>query len=374
MHPLIDREKQIVAKRYHKDNRFVNVASFVVAAIFLAGVLLFDISEGLVNSLSGVIGARSLVIAAYFSIFYAAFSILTLPFTYVEGYVIEHKYGFSTQNRRQWFVDWVKSFLVTYVIGLVVFEIIYLVIPAAPALWWLWLSLIMIGFSVILANIFPVVILPLFYKSSPIEDGGLKKEIFELAARAGVGIKGVYSIDLSAKTTKANAAVAGLGGTKRILLGDTLLSKYQAAEVLSAVAHEMIHYRERYVWWLILWQSLITIFMFYVFFRIQPFVYAWFDFNNAAEIAAFPLFALTFGVLSYALGPLTSAISRHYERRADRGALGLTGNAGAFIRLIAQFCNEQLVIAYPNPVIEWYKYSHPSPGKRIAFAEKWQGP
>lgn len=374
MHPLIDQEKQGVAKRYHRDGRLVNVASLAVSTLFLIVILLFDGSEGCVDLLSGFIGARSLVIAAYFSVLYVALSILTLPFAYVAGYVIEHRYGFSVQARRGWLADQAKSFIVTYVIGLVLFETVYLVIPAAPAWWWLWLSLIMVGFSVILANIFPVVILPLFYRTSPIEEGELKNRISELAARAGVGIKGVYAIDLSAKTTKANAAVAGLGGTKRILIGDTLLAKYETDEILAAVAHEMAHYREHHVWWLILWQSLITIAMFYAFFRIRPSVYAWFGFDQAAEIAAFPLFALTFGVLSYVLRPLSSAISRYYERRADRGALGLTASTEPFVSLMAKLCNEQLSIAYPNRFIEWYKYSHPSPGRRIASAEKWPGP
>jgi STE24 endopeptidase len=294
-----------------------------------------------------------------------------LPFGYAEGYVIEHKYGFSTQNRRAWFIDWLKSLLVTYVIGLLIFEIIYLLIPASPDLWWLWLSFIMIAFSVILTNIFPVLILPLFYKSSVIQDDELKEEITELSRRAGVGIKGVYSIDLSSKTTKANAAVVGLGNTKRILIGDTLLSKYQRGEILSAVAHEIVHYSEHHMWWLILWQSVITMSMFYVFFRVQPFVYAWFGFGNASEIAAFPVFAIIFSAMSYVFKPLGAALSRYYERRADRGALNLTGNAEAFIRLIAKFCNGQLSIAFPNRIIEWYRYSHPSPGKRITFAEQW---
>jgi STE24 endopeptidase len=163
-----------------------------------------------------------------------------------------------------------------------------------------------------------------------------------------------------------------LGNTKRILLGDTLLAKYTTDETLTALAHEIIHYREHHTWWLILWQSMITIVMFYLFYRVQPFVYSWFGFEQAADIAAFPLFALLFAALSYLFRPISSALSRYYERRADRGALTLTTNPDAFISLIAKLCNEQLSIAYPNPVVEWYKYSHPSPGRRISFAEKWE--
>ncbi|UCD04815.1 MAG: M48 family metallopeptidase [candidate division WOR-3 bacterium] len=371
-HPLIDAERQKIARRYRNNNLRLSIGSLIVSAVLLAVILLLDLSKGFVGLLSGTIGTRPLLIAVYFSALYFVFSFLTLPFGYAEGYVIEHKYGFSTQNRRAWFMDWLKSFLVTYVIGLLVFEVIYLLIPLAPTLWWLWLSAIMIGFSVILTNVFPVVILPLFYRSSPIQNDEVNKEITQLSSRAGVDVQGVYSIDLSSKTTKANAAVVGLGNTKRILIGDTLLSKYELNEVLSAVAHEIVHYSEHHMWWLILWQSLTTLLMFYIFYRIQPVVYAWFGFVSAADVAAFPVFAIIFFAISYVFRPVGAGLSRYYERRADSGALELTGDTLAFVHLIAKFCNEQLSIAFPNRFIEWYKYSHPSPGKRIEFAERWR--
>lgn len=372
VHPLIDIERQKIARRYRSDNRKVGILSLVVAAGFLLILLYFDISKQLVVLASQHIASRMLLILIYFSAVYIVYSLLTLPFAFVEGYSIEHKYGFSTQSCRAWFLDWLKSLVVTFVIGLIIFELIYLIIPVAPMLWWLWLSLIMVGFSVVLANLFPVVILPLFYKSTPLDDDELKERITGLCTKANLRIRGIFSINLSSKTTKANAAVTGLGNTKRILVGDTLLTKYTADETLSALAHEILHYREHHTWWLILWQSMITIIMFYLFYRIQPFVYNWFGFEQAADIAAFPLFALLFAVLSYLFRPLSSAFSRYYERRADRGALALTTDPDAFKNLIAKLCNEQLAIAYPNPLVEWYKYSHPSPGRRIAFAEKWK--
>ncbi len=372
MHPLIDRERQKIARRYRRDSLKWSIASFVVGSCLLVALMLFGLSERFADLMAACIGAHLLLVAVYFSALYLVFSMLNLPFAFVEGYRIEHKYGFSTQNRCQWFADWLKSSAVTYLLGLIVFEVIYLVIPASPHLWWLWLSLIMIGFSVVLANVFPVVILPLFYKTTAMEEGELTDGIAALCRKACVSINGVYTINLSAKTTKANAAVVGLGNTRRILVGDTLMSKYVTDEILSAVGHEVVHYRERHIWWLILWQSIITVAMFYALFRVQPVVYAWFGFEHAADIAAFPVFAMIFGVLSYGLRPLTSAISRYYERRADRGALGLTANTEAFVSLIAKLCNEQLSIAYPNRFIEWYSYSHPSAGKRIDLAEKLQ--
>lgn len=371
-HPLIDKEKQEIARRYRSDTRKIGIASLIVTAVFLMILLQFDISKLFVQFIKLYMDSRILLIVIYFSALYVVYSLLAVPFAYLEGYRIEHKYGFSTQTGSAWFADWVKSFLVTFVLGIIVFGVIFLLIPAAPAWWWLWLALIMVGIGVVLANIFPIIILPLFYKTKPLDDDDLKKEIAELCNKADLKVRGIFSIDLSSKTTKANAAVAGLGNTKRILLGDTLLSKYEKNEILSALAHEVVHYREHHTWWLILWQSMITIGMFYLFYRIQPFIYNWLGFEQASEIAAFPLFVLVFSVLSYLFRPVGSALSRFYERKADKGALRLTGDADAFIRLIAKLCNKQLSIAYPHPVVEWYKYSHPSPGRRIAFGEKWK--
>jgi STE24 endopeptidase len=286
--------------------------------------------------------------------------------------VLEHRYHFSTQHFKAWFSDWLKSFLVGFLLGALVFEAIYLITAASPHLWWLWLSFIMIIFSVILANLFPVIILPLFYKTSPIEHESLKKRIEDVCAQTHINIRGIFSINLSSKSRKANAAVVGFGNTKQILLGDTLIADYTEDETIAALVHEITHYKEHHIWWLMLWQSLITVAMFYVFHRIYPFVYAWVGFEHISDIAAFPVFTILFTIISIVFKPLTSAISRYYEHRADQGTLDLTRNPEAFISLMAKFCNNQLIIAYPNPVVEWYRYSHPSPGNRIKFAETWQ--
>ncbi len=372
MHPLIDREKQKRAKKYHKDNFKTSVVTYIISGIFIAALLWFDISKNFVVFIDAITNARFLIILIYFTVFYIVYSLITMPLAYFDGYVIEHKYGFSTQNFKAWLKDWVKSFFVSFILGAIVFEIIYLVTNISPTLWWLWLSIIIIIFSVILANLFPVLILPLFYKTSPIENEDLRSKIEDICKQTKINVQGIFSINLSSKSTKANAAVVGLGNTKRILIGDTLIADYTEDEILAVLAHEITHYREHHVWWLILWQSCTTIVMFYVFYLIYPYIYGLVGFGKASDIAAFPLFGAIFAVLAFVLKPLGSAISRYYERRADKGALNLTKDPESFISLMAKFCNKQLSIAYPNPFIEWYKYSHPSPGNRIKSAEIWE--
>jgi STE24 endopeptidase len=371
MHPLIDKEKQKLAKRYRKDNRIVSIISYIVTALLIFILLYFNGSKNLVAFLSNFTEARFIIILFYFAVFYFFYSLVTYPLAYIDGYSIEHKYAFSKQNFKDWFGDWLKSLFVGFVLGAIIFETIYLITYWSPHVWWLGLGLIMIIFSVIISNLYPVLILPLFYKKSPIEDENLKERISDMCNQTNIDIKGIYSINLSSKSTKANAAVVGFGNTKSILLGDTLIANYTEDESISALAHEITHFREHHIWWLIVWQSLITLVMFYVFHLIYPYIYGLVEFEKISDIAAFPLFAAIFGVLSFIFRPLTSSISRYYERRADRGALKLTNDPSSFISLIAKFCNKQLAIAYPHPLIEWYSYSHPSPGKRIKFAENW---
>ncbi|HEC78981.1 MAG TPA: M48 family peptidase [candidate division WOR-3 bacterium] len=372
MHPLIDQEKQKLARRYKRDRRLINILSYAVGALFLFILLYFQLSEKLVHLLRALFPVRFFYLLGYFAVIYTVYSLLTLPLAYLSDYKIEHKYHFSTQNFKAWCSDWLKSFLITFILGAVIFETIYFIIHTSPRFWWFWLSLVMILFTVILANIFPVVILPLFYKTSPLDDEELEGKIKELCKKAGIHIKEISSIDLSSKSTKANAAVVGLGNTKRILLGDTLMKNFTNREILCALAHEITHYREHHIWWLIFWQSLITMGTFYVFFIISPYFYMLCGFKTVSDPAGFPLFVIIFSMISLIIKPLGSSISRYYERRADKGALLLTEDPESFINLMAKFCNQQLVIAYPNPIIEWYSYTHPSPGRRIDFTEKWQ--
>ncbi len=372
MHPLIDREKQKLARRYKKDTLIVSIFSYVVSVLFLIVLICFDISKNFVAVVSGVVLFRPLLIFIFFASLCIVYSVISFPFSYVAGYVIEHKYGFSTQNLRAWLTDWAKSFFVSFVLGAIIFEFIYLITDISPYLWWLWLSVAMIVFSVVLVNLFPVLILPLFYKTSPIENQSLRSRVEALCEKTKINAQGVFSINLSSKSTKANAAVTGLGKTKRVLLGDTFISDYAEDEIMPVLAHEITHYREHHIWCSILWQSLITLGMFYVLYHIHPYLYRLAGFERIRDIAAFPVLALIFAVLSFVLKPLSSAISRHYEKRADRGALELTHNPDGFISVMAKFCNKQLMIAYPHPLIEWYRYSHPSPGNRIAFAEDWK--
>ncbi|MGQ9464260.1 MAG: M48 family metallopeptidase [bacterium] len=369
-HPLIDYKKQQIARRYHNEHLVLSLISTGVLIIIIIAIIKLQISQKVFESITGLTSSRFLQVFFYFTFFYLFYSIIILPFSYIGGFKIEHKYNFSTQTLKAWFCDVIKSFFVGWVLGVLIIEVLYAITFYAPDMWWLYFSLIMIAFSVVLSNLAPILILPLFYKTMPVPDGDLKNRIKEICEKVDINIEGVYTINLSSRSNKANAAVVGLGNTKKILLGDTLLTKYDENEILVTLAHEITHYQEHHIWYLILWQSIITLIMFYLFYRLQDYLYHWAGFNNVSDIAAFPVFVLVFSILIFVFKPLGAAISRYYEKKADYGALILTKNPEYFISLMAKFCNEELVLAYPNPLIEFYHYSHPSPGKRIAFAEE----
>ncbi|MGB9720998.1 MAG: M48 family metallopeptidase [bacterium] len=371
-HSLIDEEKQKIARKYRKEHLIVSIVSSVVSIVILVLIIKFQVSKIFFAGISDLTDSRILQAFLYFLAFYLLYFLISLPFGFIGGYKIEHKYNFSTQTSREWFKDEVKSFFVGLILGLIVFEILYFVTYESPRLWWLYLSLLMILFSVVLSNLFPVLILPLFYKTTPLTDGDLKDKIKEICDRAKMTIEGIFTINLSSKSTKANAMVTGLGNTKKILLGDTLISKYNEDEIIVTLCHEIAHYQQHHIWYLILWNSIITLASFYLLYLIYPAIYKYAGFVEISDISAFPVFVLIFALLSFILKPLGSGISRFYERKADSGALILSKNPQVFIELMAKFCNQELAIAYPHPLVELYSYTHPSIGKRIEFAERFQ--
>ncbi len=335
-------------------------------------IIKFQISQNFLGVITDITDSRIIQALLYFIVFYFIYFLISLPFGFIGEYKIEHKYNFSTQTLKEWFKDEIKSLFVGLILGLIVFEILYLITHHYSKLWWLYLSLLMILFSVVLANLFPVLILPLFYETTPLTDGNLKDRIKEICEKVKMKIEGIFTINLSSKSTKANAMVTGLGNTKKILLGDTLISKYNEDQIIVTLCHEITHYQQHHIWYLILWNAIIMIISFYILYIILPVIYRFAGFNDISDISAFPVFILIFTLLSFLLKPISSGISRFYEKKADTGALVLSKNPQAFIELMAKFCNEELAIAYPHPLIEFYSYSHPSIGKRIEFAERFQ--
>ncbi|GAC1652197.1 MAG: hypothetical protein NVS4B12_23490 [Ktedonobacteraceae bacterium] len=312
-----------------------------------------------------------LIIACYLLILTIGYTIITSPLSYYSSFVLPHRYGLSTITLRGWLADQLKGFALGLVFEVVVVELIYLLLATQPMLWWLWVALILLFFSVVMANLAPVLLLPLFYKFSSLPDGDLKQRLVALADRAHTRIQGVFTMHMSSKTTAANAALMGLGNTRRIVLGDTMVDRYTPDEIEVVLAHELGHHVHRDIWKLIVSQSLFTLvglFLFNV--CLNWAVDNLNHYHGLADPATLPLLLVLTGVFGFMIAPLTNAYSRAIEYQADEYALQVTHKVESFKSAMTRLANQNLAEIEPSPLVEFLFYDHPSIGKRLMHAEK----
>jgi STE24 endopeptidase len=254
-------------------------------------------------------------------------------------------------------------------------EVIYAVLRLYPDTWWLWASVILLVVNVILANLGPVLIFPIFYKFVPLgeEYADLVERLVRLAERANTRVRGVYQFDMSRRTKAANAALTGLGNTRRIILGDTLLKEFTFDEIETVLAHELGHHVHKDIPIGMLISSMLTLGGLYLASLGLNWGVSYFGFESVSDIAGLPLFVLVMGLYGLITMPLGNAYSRWRERRADEYALQATRKGGAYASALTRLANQNLADADPEPWVEFLLYSHPALGKRIAMAESAAG-
>ena len=223
-------------------------------------------------------------------------------------------------------------------------------------------------YSILLAQIAPVLIFPLFYKFTPIENEELRSRLLAMCDKVGFKVSGVYKFNMSKTTKKANAAFTGFGRTKRIILGDTLLDSFTEKEIETVFAHELGHYKRGHIKINILISLFGTFIGLFVMANLYTMLLPVFGFQYRYEIAALPLLALIASVYSFFTGPLTAAISRRFEYEADRFAIDTTGDISSFASTMEKLAGQNLANDEPNKLVEFWTYSHPSIKKRIAAA------
>lgn len=298
---------------------------------------------------------------------------LALPLSYVRGYVVEHRYGLSTQTHRAWLSDLLKGAGLGLALEAPLAAVSYAVIRRSPRWWWLILSALALPFTVLLAQLYPVLIAPIFNKFVPVADPALGERIRALAERAGVRVAEVTQMDMSRQTRKANAFFAGLGPTKRIALGDTLVSEFTPEEIEVIVAHELGHQVHGDIWKGVGMGTLATLGSAFALSRVaEPLIRRFasrLGFKRLDDIASLPLLGLLVSVLSLLGMPLANGFSRAFvERPADRYALELTGRHAAFISGMQKLTRLNLVDPDPPRLVKLLLYSHPPVAERIAFA------
>lgn len=370
---IIDKEKQKKAKEYQKKKIIFKITG---TALFLAYFLILifsNLSFAIKEKILYFIDIQWQIIALYIFFILTFYDILSLPLEFYTSYTFEHKYHFSTQTLKDWFTDWLKSYILSLVLAIPVVEGIYWAIRTFPQNWYLVVSVFTIILVVFLNYLSPILLTPLFFKLKKIEgDNELAQRLIGLCDKVNTRVKGVYEINFSSKTTKANAYLSGLGNTRRIVIADNLLENFSLDEAEVVFAHELGHYVHRDVLKGILWNSLIYLGAFYFTSLILKKVGLYLSYE-VSDISNFPVLALSIGVILFLFNIPFNFYSRKREQSADEFALKMTKKVDAFITSMAKFASRDLADAYPHPLIEFLFYSHPSIGKRIDFAREFKG-
>ncbi len=371
---ILDPQKQDQAKEYARLRRRLMLLDLGLAAVYAVLWLAAGWSAALRDFLYWQTDNEWLVVAGFVLVFGGIYFLIDLPLGYYSGYILPHRYDLSNQSLGEWFLDQAKGVLVGGILGLVVIEIVYFVLRVSPDLWWLWTGLILLLFNVILANLAPVLLMPLFFKFTPLEEehSQLVARLMNLADRAGTKVRGIYKFDMSRRTKAANAAVTGLGNTRRILLGDTLIDEFSDDEIETVLAHELAHQVHRDIPIGILVESVITLGGLYLTALVLDWSVAALGFNSISDVAAMPLLGLVMGLYGLIIMPLGNTFSRQREVKADHYALEMTGNGAAYASALTRLANQNLAETDPEPWVEYLLYSHPALEKRIAMAENYQ--
>jgi STE24 endopeptidase len=358
-------------RRYNRIRRWLGIADFVLGFVFLVVLLVTRWSDGL-RDLAYRWGFQSYSFALfiYLVLLLGINKALGFGLDYY-GFKLERGFKLSTQKFGSWIWDEVKGFLVGLVLGSIVVELLYFTIRQWPQHWWMLAWALFMGLFVLLAQLAPVVLFPIFYKFEPLEDEDLRRRLVVLSEHAGTRVRGVYRWKLSEKSKKANAALTGLGSTRRIILADTLLDHYSPEEIEAVLAHELGHHVHRHILKSIFVQAAITFVGFWAADFTLHYAVDQHMFEQLSDFANLPLLALVSVVLSFLLMPAMNAYSRFNEREADRYAFESIASVEPFVSSMNKLAEQNLAERAPSRWVEWFFHSHPSISRRLAAAEEW---
>jgi STE24 endopeptidase len=356
------------AAKYHRLKRRTSVISLISSVVILGGLVVTGWTVSLRNTAEAVVPFAPVV--AYVFLLSLTIELLGLPLAVYGGFLLERRYGLSHERLTSWLLDQLKSFVVGLVLGGGAASLVYGLIRWSPERWWLpagaSFALLIVG----LTHLAPVILLPLFYTVKPLDREGLRARLLALADRAGARVLGAYEWGLGEKTRKANAALTGVGSTRRILVSDTMLAEYSEDEIEVVLAHELAHHVHGDIWKGIAFESALVVAGFYLAAQALRFAVAAAGLRNESDPAGMPILLLAAGMVSVVMIPAAHAMSRGYERSADQFALTLTGNPSAFISAMRRLAAQNLAEEHPSRLVQWLFYSHPPIQERIEAARE----
>jgi STE24 endopeptidase len=360
------------ARRYNRIRRWLSMADLVLGFAFLV-VLLVTGWSGALRDYAVQLAPEQYSIQVFFYVLMLLIisKILAVGVDYY-GFRLEHRYHLSNQKLRSWIWDELKGWLLGLVLGTLLVELLYFTIRQSPQHWWIVAWVAFMALLVLFAQIAPIVFLPLFYKFEPLENDNLKDRLIRLSEHAGTRVRGVYEWKLSEKSKKANAALTGLGATRRIILADTLLQNYSDDEIEAVLAHELGHHVHKHILKSIAVQAGITLLGFWAANTVLHYAMERSHlFETMSDFANLPLLVLVSTVLSFLLMPILNSYSRFNERQADRYCFQSITTVAPFISSMNKLAEQNLAERAPGKWVEWFFHSHPAIAKRVAAAEDW---
>ena len=357
------------AKAYNRTKLIAGVSSSIISFLVLVLLVWLELTRHIADWAWAIGSHRYLALLLFTAIVGLLQAFTTLPISFYSGYIVEHRYSLSNQSLRQWAWERLKGSLVGLPLVAIVLIIIYYCMETYGDGWWLPVSILISFVSVLLARIAPVLFMPLFYKFDPLPDGPLKERIIRLCATAGLTFDGIFTFNLSKNTKKANAGFTGIGKSRRIILGDTLVREFSEEEIETVFAHELGHYKHRHIMIGIITGFLTTFIGLFVASRL----YAWsikaFGFDSITDLRALPLLAIWLSLFGLVASPIGNILSRRHERQADAYAVKVTKNGAAFASALRRLATTNLADPEPHPLVEFLFYRHPSIAKRIQLLE-----
>ncbi len=355
------------SKKYNNIKLAVGISKSILTFVLILLFVVLGYSSRLENYLHNFTDSQYLTLLLFVFIVGLIFSIIFFPVNFYSDFYLEHKFNLSNQTFFAWIWENTKASLIGGAIGIPLLLLFYFVLISYQEMWWLPFAILLFFVSVILAKIVPVIILPLFYKVSPIEDDDLKNRIYKLSENVNLKIENIFQFNMSKNTKKANAAFTGLGKTKKILLGDTLTKEFSNDEIETVIAHELGHYKYKHIIKNLVIGTISSFVTLYLISELYSNSIGWFGFSQITQIAALPILSLWGMIIGLIQTPLVNILSRKYEYQADDYAIRTTQKREVFVNTLEKLTEQNLGDKEPHPFVEWFFYSHPSIKRRIAY-------
>lgn len=369
---LYDEVKYKTSQEYLKVNTQFSIFSATVSMLITISFILaggFNWVDRIARSFDFGSIATGLIFAGLIML---GSQLIQIPFSIYDTFVIEDRFGFNKTTPKTFILDILKSWLLTVIIGGLVLAGVLWFFESVGESAWLYCWLALSFFQIFLMFVAPVVIMPLFNKFVPLEDGSLKKAIEDYAGSQKFKLKGIFKMDGSKRSTKSNAYFTGFGKFRRIVLFDTLIEKHTEDELVSILAHEMGHYKKKHILISIAMSLLTTGVMFYVLslFINNQGLFAAFKMNEMSIYASLFFFGFLYAPIDMMLSIYANIISRRHEYEADKYAVLTYKKPESMISALKKLSVENLSNLTPHPFKVFFSYSHPPVLARVRAIKK----